>query len=621
MEQKKEKGLRIRSCLTGAIWLALVFSTVISALLFAFLNHFFNLPGSIPVLGWLLIFNTLIAGLITSFINAKLLEPITRLSKAMKEVSQGDFEQHLETNSRIAEVGESYQSFNVMTKELRATEVLQMDFVSNVSHEFKTPINAIEGYTMLLQGEELSPDQEEYVEKILFNTQRLSGLVGNILLLSKLENQNIPMKKTEYRLDEQIRQAFLSLETKWTEKEIGFQVELEEVKYTGNEGLFMHIWINLLDNAIKFSPSKGTITMFLKQEQDSVKFILEDEGPGIEDDVKSRIFDKFYQVDGSHKAEGNGLGLALVKRIVDSAGGTIKAENRSRLYDPLQGALQNLAAVISTRTNIARMNEILDHPIQQGSDRLSNQGYDIVFDHVGFAYNTGETVLKDVSFTAKQGEVTALVGPSGGGKTTVSRLAARFWDINRGKITVGGMDVSRIDQETLLSLYSIVFQDVTLFDNTILENIRIGNKDATDEQVIAAAKLANVDEFAKKLPDGWHTNIGENGCELSGGERQRISIARAFLKNAPIILLDEATASLDVENETLIQTALSRLIADKTVLVIAHRMRTVAGADKIVVLSDGTVAEEGSPKDLEEKNGVYAHMVKLQTESQNWKLA
>lgn len=293
----------------------------------------------------------------------------------------------------------------------------------------------------------------------------------------------------------------------------------------------------------------------------------------------------------------------------------------SRLYDPLQGALQNLAAVISTRTNIARMNEILDHPIQQGSDRLSNQGYDIVFDHVGFAYNTGETVLKDVSFTAKQGEVTALVGPSGGGKTTVSRLAARFWDINRGKITVGGMDISQIDPETLLFLYSIVFQDVTLFDNTILENIRIGNKDATDEQVIAAAKLANVDEFAEKLPDGWHTNIGENGCELSGGERQRISIARAFLKNAPIILLDEATASLDVENETLIQTALSRLIADKTVLVIAHRMRTVAGADKIVVLSDGTVAEEGSPKDLEEKNGVYAHMVKLQTESQNWKLA
>ena len=292
----------------------------------------------------------------------------------------------------------------------------------------------------------------------------------------------------------------------------------------------------------------------------------------------------------------------------------------SRLYDPLQSALQNLAAVISTRTNIARMNEILDHPIQQGSSRLSNKGYDIVFDHVGFAYNAGETVLKDVSFTAKQGAVTALVGPSGGGKTTVSRLAERFWDVNQGRITVGGMDISKTDPETLLSLFSIVFQDVTLFDNTILENIRIGNKDATDEQVLAAARLANVDEFAEKLPDGWNTNIGENGCTLSGGERQRISIARAFLKNAPIILLDEASASLDVENETLIQTAISRLIADKTVLVIAHRLRTVAGADKIVVLSEGTVAEEGRPDELKQKNGLYARMVQMQTESQNWRL-
>ena len=292
----------------------------------------------------------------------------------------------------------------------------------------------------------------------------------------------------------------------------------------------------------------------------------------------------------------------------------------SRLYDPLQSALQNLAAVISTRTNIARMNEILNHPVQQGDSRLTNQGCDIVFDHVGFAYNTGESVLEDVSFTARQGEVTALVGPSGGGKTTVSRLAARFWDLDRGKITVGGMDISKIDPEALLSLYSIVFQDVTLFDNTILENIRIGSKDATDEQVLAAARLANVDEFAEKLPNGYHTNIGENGCELSGGERQRISIARAFLKNAPIILLDEATASLDVENETLIQTALSRLIRDKTVLVIAHRMRTVAGADRIVVLDCGTVAEEGSPADLLARDGRYAHMVKLQTEGQSWTL-
>lgn len=290
----------------------------------------------------------------------------------------------------------------------------------------------------------------------------------------------------------------------------------------------------------------------------------------------------------------------------------------SRLYAPLEGALQNLAAVISTKTNINRMNEILDHPIQTGSSTLTNKGCDIVFDHVGFAYNSGETVLKDVSFMAKQGEVTALVGPSGGGKTTVSRLAARFWDIQKGKITVGGMDISKIDPETLMSLYSIVFQDVTLFNNTIMENIRIGRKDATDEEVIAAARLANCEEFASKLPDGYNSMIGENGCELSGGERQRISIARAFLKDAPIILLDEATASLDVENETHIQAALSRLIKDKTVLVIAHRMRTVSGADKVVVLSGGKVAEQGTPETLMHTGKIYPHMVKLQMQSQKW---
>lgn len=292
----------------------------------------------------------------------------------------------------------------------------------------------------------------------------------------------------------------------------------------------------------------------------------------------------------------------------------------SRLYDPLQGALQNLAAIISTKTNIARMKEILDHDVQTGSEQLTNKGYDIQFDHVKFAYDTSETVLEDVSFTAKQGEVTALVGPSGGGKTTVSRLAARFWDASSGKITVGGMDVSKIDPEKLFSLYSIVFQDVTLFNNTIMENIRIGRKDATDEEVIAAAKLANCEEFAMKLPNKWNSMIGENGCELSGGERQRISIARAFLKNAPIILLDEATSSLDVENETLIQSALSRLIKDKTVMVIAHRMRTVAGADKIVVLSDGKVAEVGTPDELMKKDGIFEHMSKLQTQGQNWNL-
>ena len=292
----------------------------------------------------------------------------------------------------------------------------------------------------------------------------------------------------------------------------------------------------------------------------------------------------------------------------------------SRLYDPLQGVLQNLAAIISSKTNIARMNEILDHDVQEGSEVLSNVGYDVEFEHVNFAYDNGETVLEDVSFTAKQGEVTALVGPSGGDKTTASRLAARFWDVNRGRITVGGMDISGIDPETLLSLYSIVFQDVTLFNNSVMENIRVGRKDASDEEVMMAAELANCEEFVDKLPEKWDTLIGENGCTLSGGERQRISIARAFLKDSPIILLDEATASLDVENETSIQNALSRLIKDKTVLIIAHRMRTVAGADKVVVLADGKAKEQGAPDVLMSQDGLYSHMVKLQTESRSWSL-
>ena len=292
----------------------------------------------------------------------------------------------------------------------------------------------------------------------------------------------------------------------------------------------------------------------------------------------------------------------------------------SRLYDPMQMSLQNLAAIISTDVQCKRMDEILSHEVQDGMTEMNPQGYDIEFTHVGFSYNNKETVLKDVTFTAKQGEVTALIGPSGGGKTTVSRLASRFWDADKGSIRVGGMDVSKIDPESLMSLYSIVFQDVTLFNNSIMENIRIGRQSATDEEVIAAAKLAHCDEFAEKLPNGWNTMIGENGSELSGGERQRISIARAFLKNAPIILLDEATASLDVDNETLIQEALSRLIKNKTVMIIAHRMRTVADADKIVVLKDGVVAEEGTPGELEQKNGIYAHMAQTQQKAASWKL-
>lgn len=290
----------------------------------------------------------------------------------------------------------------------------------------------------------------------------------------------------------------------------------------------------------------------------------------------------------------------------------------TRMYEPLQISLQNLSAIINMSKSCERMDEILSHKEQTGTGSLTNDGYDIVFDHVAFSYEDGEKVLNDVSFTAKQGEVTALIGPSGGGKTTVSRLAARFWDNNSGTITVGGMKVTDVEPEKLLSLYSIVFQDVTLFNNTVMENIRIGKKDATDEEVIAAARLANCEEFVERMPDKWNSMIGENGSELSGGERQRISIARAFLKDAPIILLDEATASLDVDNESLIQESISKLIENKTVLIIAHRMRTVAGVDKIVVLKDGEVAEMGSPAQLMKKGGIYKHMCETQLKSEKW---
>ena len=291
----------------------------------------------------------------------------------------------------------------------------------------------------------------------------------------------------------------------------------------------------------------------------------------------------------------------------------------TRMYEPLQISLQNLAAIISVDASCRRMDEILSHDEQTGKTELNNKGCDISFDHVSFSYNDKEQILSDVSFTAKQGEVTALVGPSGGGKTTVSRLAARFWDCTEGKITVGGMNVSEVDPEKLLSLYSIVFQDVTLFNNTVMENIRIGRKDATDEEVMAAARLANCEDFIERMPQKWNSMIGENGSELSGGERQRISIARAFLKNAPIILMDEATASLDVDNESLIQESISKLIRNKTVIIIAHRMRTVNEVDKIVVLKDGTVAESGTPQELIKVNGVYKHMVDTQLSSNRWK--
>ena len=285
----------------------------------------------------------------------------------------------------------------------------------------------------------------------------------------------------------------------------------------------------------------------------------------------------------------------------------------SRLYEPMAGSLQNLAAMNSMQVNIDRMNEMEDTEELGGGAEFYPNGYDIEFKDVNFAYNSGETVLNGISFTAKQGEVTALIGESGGGKSTAAKLAARFWDVNQGSVTVGGVDVRTVDPESLLKAYSIVFQDVTLFNNTVMENIRIGKQGATDEEVLKAAREAQCDEFVGKLPRGYDTVIGENGSMLSGGERQRISIARALLKDAPIVIMDEATASLDAENETEVQTALSALIKDKTVLIIAHRMRTVDGAEKIVVLQGGRIAEQGTPEQLKAKGGVYARMYDLQS--------
>lgn len=291
----------------------------------------------------------------------------------------------------------------------------------------------------------------------------------------------------------------------------------------------------------------------------------------------------------------------------------------TRVYAPFDQSLALIAEMFVSQVSADRMNEIYDTPKAEGAEKFEPKGHDIVFEHVGFSYDE-KGVLHDVSFTAKEGEVTALVGPSGSGKSTCARLAARLWDISKGVIRVGGVDISTVDPEVLLRDYSMVFQDVVLFDDTVMENIRLGKRGATDEEVRAAAKAANCDEFVHRLPQGYNTPIGENGAKLSGGERQRISIARALLKDAPIILLDEATASLDVENETKVQGALSRLLAGKTVLVIAHRMRTVEAADKIVVLADGRVAEEGTPAELMDKNGLYRRMVELQRQSAGWRL-
>ena len=291
----------------------------------------------------------------------------------------------------------------------------------------------------------------------------------------------------------------------------------------------------------------------------------------------------------------------------------------TRVYAPFDQSLALIAEMFVSQVSADRINEIYSTPLAEGAERFEPEGHDIVFEHVSFAYDE-KKVLDDVSFTAAEGEVTALVGPSGSGKSTCAKLAARLWDIDEGTIKVGGVDISTVDPEVLLTDYSVVFQDVVLFDDTVMENIRLGKHGASDEEVLAAAKAANCDEFVERLPEGYNTSIGENGAKLSGGERQRISIARALLKDAPIILLDEATASLDVENETKVQGALSRLLRGKTVLVIAHRMRTVEAADKIIVLKEGRVAEEGTPADLMKKGGIFARMVELQKQSAGWKL-
>ena len=291
----------------------------------------------------------------------------------------------------------------------------------------------------------------------------------------------------------------------------------------------------------------------------------------------------------------------------------------TRIYAPFDQSLALIAELFVSQVSADRMNGLFDTPIAEGTETFCPKGHDIVFDHVDFAYDK-EAVLQDVSFTAREGEITALVGPSGSGKSACARLAARLWDVTGGSIRVGGVDIATVDPEMLLSDYSMVFQEVVLFDDTVMENIRLGKRGASDAEVIAAAKAANCQEFVSKLPQGYQTPIGENGAKLSGGERQRISIARALLKDAPIVLLDEATASLDVENETKVQEALSRLLTGKTVLVIAHRMRTVAAADHIVVLKEGKVAQQGTPKELMAQGGLYRRMVELQSESARWNL-
>lgn len=327
MREKTKSRLRLRIIFVMIVWLGLILSIAVTGLVIGLLDMIFTFPPEMPNLVWILAIGSLISNFVISFMGTRIFKPIAILTRSMAEVAEGNYKVRAETKSHIREIRDAYESFNIMAGELEATELLQEDFIANASHEVKTPINAIEGYAMLLQGENDSEKQEEYIEKILFNTRRMSDLVGNILLLSRLENQAVPVKKSRYRLDEQIRQALLSLERKWTEKEIDFSVNMDEITCKGNESLLMQVWVNLIDNAVKFSPTESVIQMSLEKGQDGIIFMIHDEGPGIDEEVQKRIFQKFYQADSSHKEEGNGLGLVLVKRILELHGGSIKVKN------------------------------------------------------------------------------------------------------------------------------------------------------------------------------------------------------------------------------------------------------------------------------------------------------
>ena len=326
--RRKKRGTGLGFYFTMAIFGEVCLSILVGVGLILVLNRLFGVTLSIPSVIWVLVASSAVAGIIALLLNHRILRPIRNLGSAMNRVAGGDFKLRIDSTSRSGDIQQLYKDFNVMVSELEKTEVLQSDFVSNVSHEFKTPINAIDGYTMLLQGTgEGTPEQREYVEKILHNTRRLSSLIGDILLLSKVENQTIAREETEFRLDEQVRQSILSLEPQWSEKETDFDVELEEISYRGDERLLLHVWNNLIGNAVKFNPPNAAVRLRLSRSDGGVIFTVEDEGPGIPPEAQKHIFDKFYQGDSSHREEGNGLGLALVKRILNVCGGEIAQEN------------------------------------------------------------------------------------------------------------------------------------------------------------------------------------------------------------------------------------------------------------------------------------------------------